>query len=259
MINTGFAERTYRTAAVPAGLTAFYAGVKETDLWIAADRVLKEEALDSIRRHRAVLEAYILRNPGFADSLEPVGIDPDAAGLVWEMQDAAARAGVGPMAAVAGAIGEAVARDLAAVSSAVLVENGGDLYLIEKGKRTIGIWAGTSPLSGKVGVTIKPGDGLAVCTSSGTVGPSLSLGRADAAVVVSRSGALADAAATRLGNLVKSPDEIEGALEMILDIDGISGAIVVLGDALGAAGDVELVPVNRPAGGAGPQGVMGGR
>ena len=78
-------------------------------------------------------------------------------------------------------------------------------------------------------------------------------------MAVSRSGALADAAATRLGNLVKSPEDMENALELILGMDGISGAVVILGDALGAAGDVELVSVKRPAGEAGDRGVMGGK
>jgi ApbE superfamily uncharacterized protein (UPF0280 family) len=93
----------------------------------------------------------------------------------------------------------------------------------------------------KLGITLDTYDPMAVCTSSGTVGPSLSFGKADAAVVVSYDACLADACATRLGNEIKSARDIEKALELIYNIKGVIGALAVAGDTFGAIGGLELV------------------
>ena len=127
--------------------------------------------------------------------------------LVKEMIRVSTLANVGPMAAVAGAMAEFVSKDLLKISKQVIVENGGDIYLATSRERTIGIYAGTSPLSMKLGITISPEDSpLGVCTSSGTVGPSLSFGKADAVCILSKSAALADAAATAVGNVVRGEE-----------------------------------------------------
>ena len=108
------------------------------------------------------------------------------------------------MASVAGAMAEAFQETSLESSTEVIVENGGDIYLATSRERVIGIYAGTSPLSIKLGIAISPEDSpLGICTSSGTVGPSLSFGKADAVCVLSKSAALADAAATAVGNVVR--------------------------------------------------------
>ena len=114
-----------------------------------------------------------------------------------QMIEAGQKAGVGPMAAVAGAIAECVGRELLAFSPEIIIENGGDIYLKCLKKRVVGIFAGKSPLTGKIGLEIDAKDTpLGVCTSSGTVSHSLSFGKADAAVAIAPSATLADAAAT---------------------------------------------------------------
>jgi len=124
----------------------------------------------------------------------------------------------------------------------VIVENGGDIFLQTKTPRVAAVYAGASPLSGKVGVRIsRVGRPLGVCTSSGTVGHSLSFGRAEAAIVVAESAALADAAATALGNRVQTAEDIEPALVWLRGIKGVLGGAVVVGEKLGAWGEVELV------------------
>lgn len=243
MITTGFAEREYREEAAPEGLVSFQVTVEQTDLWIAAGKDLSGLARRSVQKHRTALEEYISGHPDFPGSLTPLKIDTDVGGIVREMMEAGIRVNIGPMSAVAGAIAEAVARDLVPRSSTVIVENGGDLYMVGDEDRVISVWAGTSSLTGKLGMKVCPGDGLAVCTSSGTVGPSLSFGKADAAVVLSASGALADAAATDLGNRVRAREDIEQALEHTAAIGGILGALVVMGDAMGAVGELELVKI----------------
>jgi len=150
------------------------------------------------------------------------------------------------MAAVAGAIAEQVGRGLLAQGvGEVLVENGGDLFLRRTRPVDVAVFAAQSPLSGRVAIRVPPDQmPCGVCCSSGTVGHSLSLGKADAVVVVSRSAALADAAATGIANLVDgAPGSVEKALARAREIGAVDGVVVVLGDRLGAWGRVELAPL----------------
>jgi ApbE superfamily uncharacterized protein (UPF0280 family) len=121
------------------------------------------------------------------------------------------------------------------------VENGGDIYIDADRPVTVGLYAGASPFSGKLGLKLDA-DGLpwGVCTSSGTVGPSLSFGCADAATVVSRDAALADAVASGLGNRIQHPEDIEAALDWTLSISGVTGALAIVGNRLGCRGDLTL-------------------
>jgi hypothetical protein len=126
----------------------------------------------------------------------------------------------------------------------VVVENGGDIFIKVLEPITVGIYAGSSPLSLKVGLKIRPCEGYtSVCTSSGTVGHSLSFGKADAVCVVSSSCSLADAVATATGNRVKSKKDISRGIEFAKEIPGVAGVVVILGGELGVWGDVELVSI----------------
>ncbi|MEW6173412.1 MAG: UPF0280 family protein [Bacillota bacterium] len=245
-----YAKRAYRALFRENDLTFFQVKVKETDLCIGVrterfttDLVWLIEK--TVKEERARLEAYIEKDPVFLKTLEPHRVLPDAPGIAVSMADAATAAGVGPMAAVAGAFSDMAGRLLARYSRDVVVENGGDIYFKSTRKRTVGIFAGPSPLSNKVAVEIMPGQTpLGICTSSGTVGHSLSLGRADAAVILAATATLADAAATATGNLVQTAADIEKALAFARSIPGVTGAIVVTGENLGAWGKVKLVPTN---------------
>ena len=246
MTQTVYTERTYREKAAPEGLSSFRVVVNETDLWIAADRDLTGKAMESISAHRAGIEEYIKAHPVFATTLNVWEQPVPPHSLVARMVAAASAVGIGPMAAVAGSIAEAVARDLIGHTTRVMVENGGDLFIIGGSISSVGLWAGPSPLSGRVALSVDPSEGVAICTSSGTVGPSLSLGRADAATVISLSGALADAAATELGNRIRGADDMEKALDWALSVTGVTGAVVIIGETIGAKGQVELVPLESP-------------
>jgi ApbE superfamily uncharacterized protein (UPF0280 family) len=148
------------------------------------------------------------------------------------------------MAAVAGAIAEAVGKDLLAHTPEVIVENGGDIFMKILRPRLVGVFAGESPFTGKIALEINPEETpLGVCTSSGTVGHSLSLGAADAVIVLSRSTALADAAATAIGNRVGDADDIDVAIEQAQAIDGLAGVVVIKGDKMGMWGSVKLVSI----------------
>ena len=221
--------------------------LKESDLQILAERDLSREALLLLQEERAALEAYIHKQPKFFTSLEPLPDDPEAPPVVRQMLGAAQRAQVGPMAAVAGALAEAVGKKLLekGLTKEVLVENGGDIFLALKKEAVVAIWAGESPLSGKLGLKVPPElMPCGVCTSSGTVGHSLSLGRADAVCVICKDTALADALATSLGNLVQKPEDLKRLKKAARRYPELLGVVCILGDKLLALGPaVEFVPL----------------
>jgi hypothetical protein len=146
------------------------------------------------------------------------------------------------MASVAGVIAENVGRELMPFSPEIIVENGGDIFLSVKNSLSMAIYAGDSPLSMKIGLRFTdPEKPFAVCTSSGSVGHSLSLGKSDAVCVVSDSAALADSAATSIGNLVKKPDDIKKAIDFGKTIDGVDGIVIIAKDKIGMWGKVDII------------------
>jgi len=236
-----YQSRTYRQWVRGEGLVSFMIVLGETDLYIRTSTDLSTIARDSVTRYRNILKSYIKEHPAFATSLVPLDAGADAPLIVCDMAAAAAKTGVGPMASVAGAIARFVGQELLPHSPEVIIENGGDIYIKSLEDRTVGIYAGNSPLSGNIGFTIKADDTpLAICTSSGTVGHSLSYGKADAVVAISKSASLADAAATAIGNIVKTANDIQRGIDMAAGIDGLSGVVIIIGDKIGVYGDIEL-------------------
>lgn len=242
-----YQERSYRNLVNTEKLTTFQVVVKETDLLVHAARKLVAETRELVLEHRGYVEAYIKAHPDFLTTLQPWRLEGPAPNIVTAMTTAAARAGVGPMAAIAGAIAEQVGLGILNLTDQVIVENGGDIFIKTNTPATVGIFAGSSPLSLRVGIRLncekKP---AAVCTSSGTLGHSLSLGKADAVCVVADSCALADAAATAIGNLVKSPADIHGAINRAKKLADICGIVIIAGDKIGAWGNLEVVPLITP-------------
>ena len=236
--------RFYRHWIKDGGLISFNVVVAQTDLYIRSQRNVKDKALDSVLKHRGSLETYIKSHPLFLTTLDTYQAESEAPAIVKEMARVSQLTGVGPMAAVAGAIAEAVGRDLLAFSSEIIVENGGDIFLKTSQKRLVGIYAGRSSLTKKIALEIVPEETpLGIGTSSGTVGHSLSLGSADAVIALSSSAALADAAATALGNMVRHADDIPRAIEKARGIEGLRGVVIIVGDKMGVWGRVRIVPL----------------
>lgn len=239
-----YEERTYRKRTKGEGLAKFEVMDKETDLLILADKNLQKEAHAAVLRYRADLENYILKDEKFLKSLTPRRVSLGAPAIVKDMANAGKRAKVGPMAAVAGAIAQYVGKELMKHSKEVIVENGGDIFLKTAKTRRISVFAGGSPFSEKIALEIDPEQTpIGICTSAGTVGHSLSLGSADAVVVMARSTALADAAATAIGNAVKSVADIQGGLNLARRIRGLSSALIIKDDHIGAWGKMKIVAI----------------
>ena len=233
-----YKARSYRSWTEGGDLAFFEVTERETDLAIYAEKNLESQARSVVMTCREEIESYISRHREFLTSLQPVAVHDGAPDIVVSMADAARRAGVGPMAAVAGAIAQSVGSALKALSDEIIVENGGDIYIRTSKNRVLGIYAGeNSPFTGKLSIKIGPcPEGLGVCTSSGTVSHSLSFGKSDAVVIISENTSLADAAATAVGNVLKTPDDIRRSIDFARSIDGVSGALVMKGIRWGAGG-----------------------
>ncbi|MFA7383833.1 MAG: UPF0280 family protein [Desulfurivibrionaceae bacterium] len=242
-----YRQRTYRNLVEPGELISFEVRLRETDLQILAGKDLRAEAYEAVFKYRSQLEGYIARHPEFAAALTPLPADPTAPPIVKSMLAAGLAAEVGPMAAVAGAVAEYVGLALLAEGAGeVVVENGGDIYFCRRQESVVGIFAGASPLSNRLGLKIAAGRmPLGICTSSGTVGHSLSLGEADSVTVLARDTALADAVATLAGNAVQPGQSLEPALAKARAVPGILGVVIIRGEELGAWGEVELVGLGK--------------
>jgi ApbE superfamily uncharacterized protein (UPF0280 family) len=237
-----YTDRDIYRNRVVSDLACWRTQYLETELFICARKPLEAEAQNAVIDLRRVLDSYIAKYPVFKTTLSPIEPQPGAHPVIARMCEAGKAANVGPMAAVAGAFATYVVDELLKFTDKAIVENGGDIYMMTGDIRTVAVYAGNSPLSMKIGVKADSREmPISVCTSSGTVGPSLSFGHADAAVIVARDAYLADACATRLGNELKTADDIQSALETVYAIEGVMGAVAVVEDKCGAIGDIELV------------------
>ena len=236
-----YEERVYRNLINKSNLISYKVQIKESDLFISSDTNLSSQACLSLGKHRDHLEAYIRTYPHFKTSLLPLPPDPSAPAIVREMLQKSALCGVGPMACVAGAIADFVGSDLRGLFTDLIIENGGDVYLNSQKQLTVSIFAGESALSYKLHLTVKPEQcPIGICTSSASVGPSLSFGNADAVCVLAKTATLADAAASAIGNRVKGKSTIKNCLDWGIEIPGVSGIVIVVENNFGAIGDVEF-------------------
>lgn len=237
-----YEERTYRSLINKDNLISYNIKNAESDLFISSDTNLAVLAEKSLIQHRYSLENYIRNHPEFRTSLLPLPEDHLAQPIVRSMISKSKICGVGPMASVAGAISEFVGYDLFDATENLIIENGGDIFLRSKNKLRVAIYAGESTLSYIVNLVVKTEDTpLGICTSSATVGPSLSFGKADAVCVISTSATLADAAASAIANRVKSKKNIKFALDYGIKIPGVKGIVIICGNDMGAIGEVEFV------------------
>jgi hypothetical protein len=244
-----YVNRDYRSLHEGKDLHYFHLSLKETDLAIGVDNESYTNSLlylceQEVRRLRADLETYIHMHPEFRTSFEPISMLPGAPPLAVIMAKAAFQAGVGPMAAVAGAFAQAVGEKLRNHVRDIIVENGGDIYIYSSSERLISVFAGQSQFTNKIAIKVQAAETpLGICTSSGTVGPSISLGKADAVVIKGLNGALADAVATGAANRVQTSEDLLRAVDYVKTIKGITGILAIKDDRMAAWGNIEIVPL----------------
>jgi ApbE superfamily uncharacterized protein (UPF0280 family) len=219
----------------------------ESALTLFGPEQSKPVAEQALAHHRRQLLAYIESNPEFRTTLDPWEIDVRGEGeLVRRMCSASKKVSLGPMSAVAGTLAQLIVEDLQSAGTPyALADNGGDIYACCHRSITIGIFGGQGKLA-KLAFEIPPGEkGWSVCTSSGTIGPSISLGCADAAVVVGTDGAVCDASATALGNVVTGEHGLESCFNFLSGVECVDGAMVLVGKKIATWG--ELPPIRQAA------------
>jgi len=223
---------------------------KETRCTIIADKeeVIKT-AIESIRRNRKELEDYVKGNPRFLYTLEPVAVpaEPLVARL---MAEAAERANVGPMAAVAGVLADLAVKDLIAAGCEVaVVENGGEVSAVSDRPVDVALAAGDAPFSKHFGFRLTDFP-VGLATSSGRFSHALSFGDAEAATVFCRNAGLADAAATAVGNVVKGEDcegAVQRGIDKALSIQGVEGVLIMYRGFTGTAGKIpQIIKIDSP-------------
>ena len=237
-------KRFYRDWAKAKGLYPTHVAAKETDLQIFTSKPLKAGFVEErIRAYRWEIENYINKDHRFLTALKPISVEPNAAAIVKDMAEQSKKANVGPMSTVAGAIAEFLGNDLLKAGyKDVIVENGGDIFLKSRTTRKVGVYVGRSKLWNKLQLEIRPKDmPLGICTSSGTLGHSLSFGCADSVVILSKSASLADAVATATANRINSKEDLQRALDFARSVKGILGVVIILKNNLVTWGKVEFV------------------
>jgi ApbE superfamily uncharacterized protein (UPF0280 family) len=205
---------------------------------------IARRALLAVRRE---LEAYVRADPGFLEAMQPMEVPAGAPAVVRSMARAGEAHGVGPMAAVAGAVAEVVGRRVAEERGQAIVENGGDLWARVDHPLRVGIYAGEeSPFGDRLHVVVDARRGLGVCCSSGTVGHSISRGRADAVLALHPDAAVADAAATAYANCIREPGDVAFAVEQATADPHLLGLVACCGDRIGVAGPLRLLRSHDP-------------
>ncbi len=218
--------------------------LKESQCTIISDQQKAiEAAKDSIRRNRFELELYVRANPKFLYTLTPIPV-PEKPLVAKIMAEAAQKADVGPMAAVAGAIADLAVAEMKRVGCLVaVVENGGEIMADSNQPVDVAVAAGDEPLSRRFGFRLTEFP-IGVATSSGRFSHALSFGDAEAATVFCRNATLADAAATAVGNMVKGEDTqagIQAGINKGLSIGGIEGVMVIYKGEVGTAGKIPQI------------------
>jgi len=239
-----YQRRFYRDWVKAKDLTFSCVNFKETDLQILTDKPLdKEFVQERIRLYRWDIENYIIKDRRFLTALKPIEVELNAPPIVKEMSASARLAGVGPMAAVAGAIAQFIGKDLLKKGyKDVIIENGGDVFLASRKSRVVRIYTGLPKIWKNLSIKIAPkGTPLGICTSSGTIGHSLSFGSADSVVILSKNAGLADAVATAVANRVQSKEDLQAALKFARSVKGVKGVIIIAKNNLASWGKFKFV------------------
>jgi ApbE superfamily uncharacterized protein (UPF0280 family) len=232
---------------MPKNFSDFRINIGETRAFIRTDsKKAANVAINSIKYNRSELDKYILKNPNFFQSLTPLDMPQKSPEIIKRMISAAKFAGVGPMAAVAGAISDLAVDAMTDEGAKVaVVENGGEISANSYIELNIGIISGSPSISGRFGLKIRPGEmPLGICTSSATLSHALTFGEADAVTILAENAALGDAASTAICNEVKGKDiekSIERALELTKNIRGVRGAIIIHSGFIGTVGKIPQI------------------
>lgn len=221
--------------------------LEETHIRLKTD--LKNQELKKfIFKLRYDLKQYISRNQDFLLSLEPIESYPEGLPKIVEMMyESSGYADVGPMACVAGTISELSLNYLMENDSKYsIVENGGDIAIINNETVVCGIYSNNEILGNNIGFEIKSRKRpLGICTSSGKIGHSISFGQSDSVTVIGKSPSIADGLATRIANDAfgeTSEDKVTNAVETAEQFkEFFEGVLIISQDNVGTIGKLPKI------------------
>ena len=219
--------------------------MEQSDLYVISTGDHRAKILERLHKVRRDIKGHICLYPEFSSSLAPLEVDENSPEIVRTMAQAAALFNVGPMAAVAGAISQDICDYISPMSPDILIENGGDIFIRSTRDRIVGLLPHPrEPVA--LGVRICRNETpCAVCSSSATIGHSLSLGQGDLVTVRAASGAVADAAATALCNILRTKKSLSRIRKMRNELEnkGITGVLAQMGHDLMVWGNMELTAI----------------
>ncbi len=215
---------------------------KYSDLLISCNKDISFKLEKLIKEIYHLLESCIEEEPSFQKSLSPLRVKPYYPPIIKRMCQKAAIFNVGPMATVAGAVCDYIASGLDRYCRRLIIENGGDIFIKSNKDIDVSVYLKNKYFADKIYLKIRAGiTPCGLCSSSGSFGHSLSMGRSDLVVVLAKSTISADGAATSIANKVRSPEDISKIINDYKDIEDITGILIVKDDRLGVWGNIELI------------------
>lgn len=214
---------------------------KYSDLLISSNKNIGGRIEEPLKEIYKLLESCMKRDPSFVNSLSPVKAKPYFPRIVKKMCEKATIFNVGPMATVAGAVCEYLAENLLNYCSRLIIENGGDVYIKTNRDINAAIYLKNKYLGDEIRLIIRAKNTpCGLCSSSGSFGHSLSLGKSDLVTALARSVISADGAATAIANSISSSADIQSSIDYYKDLDNLTGILVVKDNRIGLWGDIEL-------------------
>ncbi len=214
---------------------------RHSDLYVASSKNIVGPLIKCLEEFYGAIEKVIGKNPCFQKALSPLQQNPEYPPIINEMIKKSAVFGVGPMASVAGAVCDYAGRKLMGECSTIIIENGGDIFIKSDHDTIVGIYARDRFLSDRLRLKIShKHTPCGICSSSGVLGHSLSLGKTDLATAVATTAIAADAAATALANRISSAKDIQAAIDDFKNLAGIRGLLAVKDRKIGIWGRIEL-------------------
>jgi len=236
-----FQKRLYRSRVKNHEFKKIELKFFESNLLLCSEKNIKKRAEKELRFFHEQIRKYIEKNREFETALTPLGDDKSAPPIIRQMIRASRKAGVGPMATVAGAIAQFLGRRLLGVTDQIIVENGGDIYISVNSDTKVGVFAGIGNIYNNLAIELKAAETpCGICTSSGRFGHSLSFGSTYATIVLSRSALIADAFSTAIGNLVHTEHNIPAALKIAKNNRLIRGLLIITENKLTCYGKIKL-------------------
>jgi ApbE superfamily uncharacterized protein (UPF0280 family) len=217
---------------------------KQTDIWLKTEgKPDCQQAELFLKQAYHDIEGYLACDKGFLQSLHPCKVPETAPEIIKDMSRYSEEADVGPMAGVAGAIAEYIGKRISSRHRLVFCNNGGDIYYRSPAEESFSLSAPGSPFDNKIRICVPSSiEGKGLCTSSGTFGHSINMGRAYAVSILAQNACLADVWATAVSNRIRSHLDLKHILKWCTETECIEGVVILVDDYLAAWGDIRLAP-----------------